>query len=76
VRRSQAATAQIPLEPFEQGGLADARLPAEHDQAPGAPPGLGRTVGQQGQRRLPLEQFHAPSVGHPCSLCHFGRPSR
>jgi hypothetical protein len=42
-----AGIAQIPLEPFEQGGLADARLPAEHDQAPGAPPGLGRTVSQQ-----------------------------
>src|SRR3979409_861113 len=67
---------QIPLEPFEQGGLADASLPAEHDQAPVAPPGLGRTACQQGQRRLPLKQFHASSVGHPRSMCHFGRPSR
>ena len=61
------------MEPFEQGGLADASLPAEDDQAPVAPPGLGRTIGQQGQRRLPLQQFHASSVGHPRSLCHYGR---
>jgi hypothetical protein len=71
-----AGVAQIPLKPFEQDGLADASLSAEHDQAPIAPPGLGRTAGQQGQRRLPLEQFRASSVGHPRSLCHFGRPSR
>jgi hypothetical protein len=44
-----ARITQLPLEPFEQGGLADTRLPAEDDQAAVAPPGLGRTVGQQGQ---------------------------
>jgi hypothetical protein len=44
-----ARITQLPLEPFEQGGLADASLPAEDDQAPIAPPGLGRAVGQQGQ---------------------------
>jgi len=52
---------------------AAASLAAEDDQTPVAPPGLGRTVGQQGQRRLPLQQFHASSVGHPRSLCHYGR---
>ena len=40
-----ARITQLPLEPFEQGGLADASLPAEDDQAPVAPPGLGRAVG-------------------------------
>jgi hypothetical protein len=44
-----ARITQLPLEPFEQGGLADASLPAEDGQASVAPPGLGRAVGQQGQ---------------------------
>ena len=71
-----AGIGQVVLEPFEQRGLADARLPAEDDQAPVAVPGLGRVAGQQGQRRLPLQQFHVYSVGHLCSMCHYGRPSR
>ena len=71
-----AGIAQIALEPFEQRGLADARLPADDDQAPVAVPGLGRVAGQQGQRRLPLQQLHAYSVGHQRSMCHCGRPSR
>jgi hypothetical protein len=70
-----AGITKLPLEPFEPGGLADASLPAEDDQTPVAPPGLGRTVGQQGQRRLPLQQFHASGVGHPRSWCHYGRSS-
>jgi hypothetical protein len=65
-----AGITQIPLEPFEQRGLADARLPADDDQPPVTVPGFGRVAGQQGQRRLPLQQFHVSSVGHPRSRCH------
>jgi hypothetical protein len=70
-----AGIGQVALEPFEQRGLADARLPADDDQAPVAVPGLGRVAGQQGQRRLPLQQLHVHSVGHRRSMCHCGRPS-
>jgi len=46
------------------------------DQAPVAAPGLGRVAGQHGQRRLPLQQLHAYSVGYRRSMCRCGRPSR
>jgi hypothetical protein len=62
--RCRAGRGQVPLEPLDERRLAHPGLAVEQDQAPLAAPSLGRVAGQQGQRRLALQQLHGTSVGH------------